>query len=56
VESELRAKKSNKRYIDYASDYGVGNKDYEISKIQQACGTADFARWFCHKKEGFEAV
>jgi hypothetical protein len=30
---ELRAKKLNMRYIDYASDYGVGNTDYEIHKI-----------------------
>jgi uncharacterized protein (DUF362 family) len=33
VEPELREKKSNMRYIDYASDYGVGNTDYEIDKI-----------------------
>jgi uncharacterized protein (DUF362 family) len=33
VEPKLRAKKSNLRYIDYASDYGVGNVNYEIRKI-----------------------
>lgn len=33
VEPELRAKKSNLRYIDYASDYDVGNRDYEMRKI-----------------------
>lgn len=33
VEPELKSKKSNMRYIDYASDYGVGNTDYEIRKI-----------------------
>ena len=33
VEPELREKKANMRYIDYASDYGVGNTDYEIHKI-----------------------
>jgi uncharacterized protein (DUF362 family) len=33
VEPELREKKSNMRYIDYASDYGVGNTNYEIHKI-----------------------
>jgi uncharacterized protein (DUF362 family) len=33
VEPQLKAKKSNMRYIDYASDYGVGNKHYEIHKI-----------------------
>ena len=33
VEPELVEKKSNMRYIDYASDYGVGKKDYEIRKL-----------------------
>jgi len=33
VEPELVAKKSNMKYIDYASDYGVGNTKYEIHKI-----------------------
>jgi uncharacterized protein (DUF362 family) len=33
VEPELREKKSSMRYIDYASDYGVGNKEYELRKI-----------------------
>jgi uncharacterized protein (DUF362 family) len=33
VEPELREKKSNMRYIDCASDYGVGNTDYEIHRI-----------------------
>jgi uncharacterized protein (DUF362 family) len=33
VAPELRVKKSNIRYIDYASDYGVGNTDYKIHKI-----------------------
>jgi uncharacterized protein (DUF362 family) len=33
VEPELKEKKSDMRYIDYASDYGVGNTDYEINKI-----------------------
>lgn len=33
VEPELREKKSNLRYIDYASDYGLGNTDYEIHEI-----------------------
>ena len=30
---ELKANKSSMKYIDYASDYGVGNKDYKIHKI-----------------------
>jgi uncharacterized protein (DUF362 family) len=33
VEPELKARKSKMRYIDYASDYGVGNTDYEVRKI-----------------------
>ena len=33
VEPELKANKSSMKYIDYASDYGVGNKDYKIHKI-----------------------
>lgn len=33
VEPELITKKSNMKYIDYASDYGVGNTKYEIHKI-----------------------
>ncbi|MFH0748630.1 MAG: DUF362 domain-containing protein [Candidatus Bathyarchaeota archaeon] len=33
VEPEIKAKKSSMKYIDYASDYGVGTKDYEIKKI-----------------------
>ena len=33
VEPELKSKKSSMRYIDYASDYGVGNTDYKIHKI-----------------------
>ena len=33
VEPELKEKKSDMRYIDYASDYGVGNTDYETNKI-----------------------
>jgi uncharacterized protein (DUF362 family) len=33
VEPQLREKKPNMKYIDYASDYGVGNRDYEVHKI-----------------------
>jgi len=33
VEPELGAKKANIRYIDYASDYGVGNIDHKIRNI-----------------------
>jgi uncharacterized protein (DUF362 family) len=33
VEPELKEKKANMRYIDYASDYSVGNTDYEVRKI-----------------------
>ena len=33
VEPELRTRKSSTKYIDYASDYGVGNTDYEVHKI-----------------------
>ncbi len=33
VEPELTEKKANMKYIKYASDYGVGNTDYEIYKI-----------------------
>jgi len=33
VEPRLEVKKSSLKYIDYASDYGVGNRDYEMQKI-----------------------
>ncbi len=33
VEPEITEKKANLKYITYASDYGVGNTDYEIYKI-----------------------
>jgi len=34
IEPELKTKKPNMKYIDYAAEYGVGNTDYEIHKIQ----------------------
>jgi len=33
VEPELGARKSNVKYIDHASDYGVGSTKYEIIKV-----------------------
>jgi uncharacterized protein (DUF362 family) len=33
VEPELKVKKSRMKYINHASDYGVGKTDYEIHKI-----------------------
>lgn len=33
VEPELRARKSNMKYIEFASDYGLGKKEYEIREI-----------------------
>ena len=33
IEPDMTTKKANMRYIDYSSDYGVGNKDYEIHRI-----------------------
>lgn len=33
VEPELENKRSSMKYIDYAYEYGVGNKDYETQKI-----------------------
>lgn len=33
IEPEVTMRKANMRYIDYASDYGVGSRDYEVTKI-----------------------
>ena len=33
VEPELKTKESNLKYIEHASEYGVGNIDYEVHKI-----------------------
>jgi len=33
IEPQLKAKKPNMKYIDYASEYGVGKTDYKIHKI-----------------------
>jgi hypothetical protein len=33
IEPQLREKKSNIKYIDYAAEYGVGKTDYKIHKI-----------------------
>jgi hypothetical protein len=33
IEPELKAKKPNMKYIDYAAEYGVGKTDYKIHKI-----------------------
>jgi len=33
IEPEIKEKKPNMKYIDYATEYGVGNTDYEIHKI-----------------------
>ena len=33
IEPQLKEKKGNMKYIDYAAEYGVGNKTYETRKI-----------------------